>query len=75
MLPFQVRWVSGEAETPPSGGTEDFYERAEQLFACSNVSLKRGAGGSVLKAEIKQQPGHLPLILCIAIRGLASLAQ
>lgn len=58
---------------PPSGGAEDVYERAERLFAATNVSLKRGGG--TLTVEINQQPGHLPLVLCIAIRGLASLAH
>lgn len=66
-LPFQVRRVLGEGEVPPSGGAGDVYERAERLFASSGVSLRRG--------EVGQQPGHLPLVLCIAIRGLASLAQ
>lgn len=70
-LPFQVRCVLGEGEVPPSGGAGDVYER---LFASSGVSLRRGEGG-VLGAEVGQQPGHLPLVLCIAIRGLASLAQ
>lgn len=64
----------GEGEVPPSGGAGDVYERAERLFASSGVSLRRGEGG-VLRVEGGQQPGHLPLVLCIAIRGLASLAQ
>lgn len=58
---------------PPSSGDEDVYERAERLFAVANVSLKRGGGA--LRVEVKQQPGQLPLVLCIAIRGLASLAR
>lgn len=71
--PSQVRCVAEEGAMPPSEGAEDVYERAERLFASSNVSLKRGGGA--LKAEINQRPGHLPLVLCIAIRGLASLAH
>lgn len=64
----------GEGEVPPSGGAGDVYERAERLFASSGVSLRRGEGG-VLGVAVGQQPGHLPLVLCIAIRGLASLAE
>lgn len=76
MLWFQVQCVLGEreGEVPLGGGAGDVYERAERLFASSNVSLE-GGGGGVVRVEQKQQPGHLPLILCIAIRGLASLAE
>lgn len=55
------------------GLTEDAYVSAEHLFASSNVSLKRD--GDTVKTEIKHQPGHLPLVMCIAVRGLASLAH
>lgn len=70
---FQVQHLAGEGEMPPSGRAEDVYERAERLFAATNVSLKKGGG--TLTAEINQQSGHLLLVLCIAIRGLASLAH
>lgn len=70
---FQVQHLAGEGEMPPSGRAKDVYERAERLFAATNVSLKKGGGA--LTAEINQQPGHLLLVLCIAIRGLASLAH
>ncbi|XP_011604087.2 gasdermin Eb [Takifugu rubripes] len=73
-LELCVRRVLGEGEGPPSGGAGDVYERAERLFASSGMSLRRGEGG-VLRAEVGQQPRHLPLVTCIAIRGLASLAQ
>lgn len=65
--------VAGEGETPPSCGDKDIYETAVRLFASSNMSLQRT--GDKMKVEINQLPGHLPLILCIAIRGLASLAH
>ncbi|XP_040899958.1 gasdermin Eb isoform X2 [Toxotes jaculatrix] len=51
--------------------TEDVFEKAEHLFATSNVSLKRD--GDTVKTEINQEPGNLPLALCIAVRGLGSL--
>lgn len=73
MFLIQVQHLSGEGEMPPSSGAEDVYERAERLFAATNVSLKREGGA--LTVEINQQPGHLLLVLCIAIRGLASLAN
>lgn len=64
----------GEGDVPPSGGAGDVYERAQRLFASLGVSLGEGEGG-VLGVEVGQRPGHLPLVLCIAIRGLASLAE
>lgn len=75
---FQVQCVSGKGELPlGSAGlaalTEDVYEKTEHLFTSSNVSLKRD--GDTVKTEIKQQPGNLPLVLCIAVQGLASLAH
>lgn len=63
----------GELNLSSAGLTEDIYEKTEHLFASSNVSLKKE--GDVVKMEINQQPGHLPLVLCIAVRGLASLAH
>ncbi|KAI3360960.1 hypothetical protein L3Q82_013170, partial [Scortum barcoo] len=85
LLPFtflshrlQVQCISGQGELPLAGAglaalTEDVYEKTEYLFASSNVSLRRD--GDTVKTEIKRQPGHRPLVLCIAVRGLASLAQ
>lgn len=74
---FQVQCVSGKGEMPLSSAglaalPEDMYENAEHLFASSNMSLKRG--GDTLKTEIKHKSGNLHLVLCIAVRGLASLA-
>ncbi|XP_039972683.1 gasdermin Eb [Xiphias gladius] len=72
-----VQCVSGKGELPLSSAgltalTGDVYERTEHLFASSNVSLKKH--GDTVKTEINQEPGNLPLVLCIAVRGLASLA-
>lgn len=74
---FQVQCVSGKGEMPLSSVglavlPEDMYEKAEHLFASSNMSLKRH--GDTLKTEIKHKLGNLHLVLCIAVRGLASLA-
>ncbi|XP_029307874.1 gasdermin Eb [Cottoperca gobio] len=73
-----VQCVSGTGELPLSSGdqaalSEDVYEKTEHLFASSNVSLKRD--GDTVKTEIHHLPGNLPLVLCIAVRGLASLAH
>lgn len=67
--------MSGKGEMPLSsvGLPEDMYENAERLFASSNVSLKRD--GDMMKTQINPQAGNLPLILSIAVRGLASLAR
>lgn len=75
---FQVQCVSGKGEMPLSSAglttlPEDVYEKTEHLFASSNMSLKRD--GDAVKTEINHQPGNLPLVLCIAVRGLASLAD
>ncbi|XP_056237123.1 gasdermin Eb [Seriola aureovittata] len=72
-----VQSISGNGKCPLSSArltalTGDIYENAEHLFASSNVSLKRD--GDTVRAEINQGPGNLPLVLCIAVRGLASLA-
>uniref|UniRef100_UPI0037E9219C gasdermin Eb n=1 Tax=Semicossyphus pulcher TaxID=241346 RepID=UPI0037E9219C len=73
-----VHCVSENGELPLSSSglatpTEDVYEKTEHLFASCQVSLKRD--GDTVKTEIHQQPGHRPLVLCIAIKGLASLDQ
>ncbi|XP_029927409.1 gasdermin Eb [Myripristis murdjan] len=76
-LELLVQCVAGGGETPLSTSglaplTEGF-EKTQHLFASCNVTLKRD--GDAVKMEINHQPGDLPLILCIAIRGLASLAH
>ncbi|XP_013864222.1 gasdermin Eb [Austrofundulus limnaeus] len=74
-LELLVRCVSGDGEMTWSGAdlTEELYEMTRRLFANSHVCLRRD--GDVLRTEIRHQPGNLPLVLCIAIRGLASLAH
>ncbi|TNN78443.1 Non-syndromic hearing impairment protein 5 [Liparis tanakae] len=77
-LELLVQCVSGTGEVSLSGAgfaalTEDVYEETERLFASSNVSLERD--GNTVKADIRHAPGNLPLVLCIAVRGLASLAR
>ena len=72
-----MQCVSGDGELPlgSAGLTTlmgDIYEKTEHLFSSSNVSLKRD--GDTVKTEINLEPGNLPLVLCIAVRGLASLA-
>lgn len=75
---FQVQCVSGKGALPLSSMdvtalSGDAFEKTEHLFASCNVSLKRDA--DTVKAEINHQHGNLPLVLCIAVRGLASLAH
>ncbi|XP_070768101.1 gasdermin Eb [Enoplosus armatus] len=77
-LELLVQCVSGKGEMPLSSAglaalTDDVYEKTEHLFASSNVSLKRDV--DTVETEINHQPGNLPLVLCIAVRGLASLAH
>lgn len=77
-LELLVQCVSGTGELSLSSAgfaalTEDVYEETERLFASSNVSLKRD--GNTVTADIRHTPGNLPLVLCIAVRGLASLAR
>ncbi len=75
---LQVQCVSGKGEMPLSSAglaalTEDNFEKTKRLFESSHVSLKRD--GDTVKTEISQQQGDLYLVLCIAVRGLASLAH
>lgn len=71
----QVRCVSEEGEVPLSsvGLPDDLYDKTQRLFASSNVALKRDR--DTLRTEIKQPAENLPLVLCIAVQGLASLAH
>uniref|UniRef100_A0A8C9XJA8 Gasdermin Eb n=1 Tax=Sander lucioperca TaxID=283035 RepID=A0A8C9XJA8_SANLU len=75
---FGEECVSGKGELHLSSAglaalTEDVFEKTEHLFASSNVSLKRD--GDTVKTEISHLAGNRPLVLCIAVRGLASLAH
>ncbi|XP_040020537.2 gasdermin Eb [Gasterosteus aculeatus] len=76
-LELLVQCVSGKGELPLSSAglaalTEDVYEKTERLFASSNVSLMRD--GSTVKTTISSRVCPA-LVLCIAVRGLASLAH
>lgn len=77
-LELLVQCVSEKGEMPLSTAglaalTEEVFEKTEHLFASSNLSLKRD--GDTVKTEIFHRPENRPLILCIAVRGLASLAH
>ncbi|KAM9404270.1 gasdermin-E-like isoform 1-T2 [Salvelinus alpinus] len=50
---------------------EEVYQRTESLFGHSKVTLKREE--DTLRTEMKDQPGYLPLVMSIAVKGLASL--
>ncbi|XP_076009898.1 gasdermin-E-like [Genypterus blacodes] len=73
-----LQCVLGSAELPLCSAdlaplTDEVYEKAEYLFPYLNVTLKRD--GDTVKTEIIHQPSNLPLVLCIAVKGLASLAR
>ncbi|KAL0985452.1 hypothetical protein UPYG_G00157050 [Umbra pygmaea] len=69
--------AAGDTETLPlrdmAALTEDdkLYERIQCLFDLSNITLKRDK--DILRAEMKDQPGYISLVMCIAVKGLASL--
>uniref|UniRef100_A0A3Q3LXN7 Gasdermin Eb n=1 Tax=Mastacembelus armatus TaxID=205130 RepID=A0A3Q3LXN7_9TELE len=73
---FQVQCVSGRGELSLSRAgltaRTDVFENIKDLFASSNVSLERD--GDTVRTEIDHHHGNQPLVLCIAVRGLASLA-
>ncbi|CAJ1062086.1 gasdermin-E-like isoform X2 [Xyrichtys novacula] len=76
ILEEMVSCMSRNGELSSAGQaalTEDIYEKTRHLFASAGVSLKRE--GDTVKTEIHQQPGHHTLALCVAIKGLASLAK
>ncbi|KAM4735024.1 gasdermin Eb [Anableps anableps] len=74
ILELLVQCASGNQETTLSSSAlpDDVYERTETLFASSNVSVRRD--NDVIQAKIRNEPGNHPLILCIAIKSLTSLA-
>lgn len=57
----------------PASLSEKVYERIQHLFSSCKVLLKKD--GDVFRTEIQQGAGNLPLILCIAVRGLTTFAQ
>ncbi|XP_045553081.1 gasdermin-E [Salmo salar] len=50
---------------------EEVFGRTESLFGHSKVTLKREQ--DTLRTEMKDQPGYLPLVMSITVKGLASL--
>uniref|UniRef100_A0A4W5Q6C0 Gasdermin pore forming domain-containing protein n=1 Tax=Hucho hucho TaxID=62062 RepID=A0A4W5Q6C0_9TELE len=52
---------------------EEVFGRTESLFGHSKVTLKREE--DTLRTEMKDQPGHLPLVMSITVKGLASLVS
>ncbi|CAB1333900.1 unnamed protein product, partial [Coregonus sp. 'balchen'] len=52
---------------------EEVFGRAESLFGHSKVTLKREE--DTLRTEMKDQAGHLPLVMSITVKGLASLPE
>lgn len=57
---------------PVSLQNEDEFHRKEELFKSCNVLLKKE--NDSLTSEVTCSVGFLPLVLCIAIHGLASLS-
>ncbi|RVE62565.1 hypothetical protein OJAV_G00158550 [Oryzias javanicus] len=74
-LELLVLCVSGSRKTPLSSLELEagIYKETKHLFESMNVFLNND--GDVLCARVMPQSGNLPLILCISIRGLASLAS
>ncbi|XP_061918989.1 gasdermin Eb [Entelurus aequoreus] len=78
ILELLVRSVSASRESPASSVdlaalADHVLYSIEHLFASSNVTLRRD--GDTLRTEINHQQGNRPLIMCIALRGLYSLAH
>lgn len=51
---------------------EEVFGRTESLFGHSKVTLKREQD-TLMRTEMKDQPGYLPLVMSITVKGLASL--
>uniref|UniRef100_A0A8C7NEP2 Gasdermin Eb n=1 Tax=Oncorhynchus mykiss TaxID=8022 RepID=A0A8C7NEP2_ONCMY len=79
LLVLQVQHVaagSGETLSLSDAGLavlteEELYQRTESLFGHSEVTLKREE--DTLRTEMKDQPGYLPIVMSITVKGLASL--
>ncbi|MBN3274510.1 GSDME protein, partial [Polyodon spathula] len=65
--------AEGESSLEPSLIEEKKFHIAEHLFALSNINLQKDQ--SAVKATTRKQPGFLPLILSIAVSGLATLSE
>ncbi|KAM9805707.1 gasdermin Eb isoform 2-T2 [Syngnathus typhle] len=79
IMELLVKCLSGNGESPASGADinalpEDVLSGMQQLFASSGVNLQRD--GDTARSQINQlqHVGNRPLIVCIALRGLHSLA-
>jgi hypothetical protein len=81
LLVLQVQHVaagSGETLSLRDAGLavlteEELYQRTERLFALSNVELTRLNEDAEFTVTSVICPGHLPLVMSIAVNGLASL--
>uniref|UniRef100_A0A4W5Q9H9 Gasdermin PUB domain-containing protein n=1 Tax=Hucho hucho TaxID=62062 RepID=A0A4W5Q9H9_9TELE len=51
---------------------EDVFGRTESLLGHSEVTLKREE--DTLRTEMKSQPGYLPLVMSITVKGLFSIS-
>ncbi|XP_061531762.1 gasdermin Eb [Phycodurus eques] len=78
IMELLVQCLLGSGASPASGADlaalpEVILRNVEHLFAASDVNLERDAA----RVRINQlrQPANRPLILCIALRGLHSLAH
>ncbi|XP_049587859.1 gasdermin Eb isoform X2 [Syngnathus scovelli] len=79
IMELLVKCLSGSGESPASGADinalpEDVLSGMQQLFTSSGVNLQRD--GDMARSQINQlqHVGNRPLIVCIALRGLHSLA-
>ncbi|KAJ3598080.1 hypothetical protein NHX12_001594 [Muraenolepis orangiensis] len=78
-LELLVQCVMDDGEMSLSSGdlaplTGDTFQMTELLFSSGGVSLKRD--GDVLRTEVSHQgPADPSLVLCIAVKGLASIAH
>ncbi|XP_055083701.1 gasdermin Eb [Periophthalmus magnuspinnatus] len=77
-LELLVQCLLGDEQLPLSAIKqttleEEVFDRVQRLFSSSNVALKKD--GDSLRTEVQQEAENLPLILCISVRGLASLSQ
>uniref|UniRef100_A0A3P9JR09 Gasdermin Eb n=1 Tax=Oryzias latipes TaxID=8090 RepID=A0A3P9JR09_ORYLA len=72
-LELLVQCVSGSRKKPLSSLElePNIYKETKHLFESMNVSLTNN--DDVLCTKVTPHSGNLPLILCISIRGLASL--
>ncbi|CAB1333897.1 unnamed protein product [Coregonus sp. 'balchen'] len=62
-------WQQGVGETLSLRDAGGVFGRTESLFGHSKVTLKREE--VTLRTEMKDQPGYLPLVMSITVKGLA----